>query len=63
MVRKYTNRILELVDEGVLDARDMLAAALSYMSEAEVEDLYHCEGLDEDEDEDEDEGEVRYGTA
>ena len=49
MAREFTNKILELVDEGVLDARQILRDALCYMSEADVEDLYrwHCEGLEE----------------
>ena len=37
--REFTNKLLEAVDEGMIDPRDALAAALSYMSEAEVKDM------------------------
>jgi hypothetical protein len=53
--RKATNKLLELVDEGVLNARDVLAAALVYMSEHDVTDMAHAnELLVEDEDEEPD---------
>ncbi len=35
-VRKTTNKLLELVEEGVLDVNYVLRAALSYLSEADV---------------------------
>jgi hypothetical protein len=37
--REFTNKLLEAVDEGCVDPRDALTAALSYMSEAEVKDM------------------------
>jgi|688.fasta_scaffold14282_6 hypothetical protein len=37
--REFTNKLLEAVDEGYIDPRDALTAALSYMSEAEVKDM------------------------
>lgn len=49
--RKVTNQLLELVDEGVLDAREVLAAALVYMSEADVADMAHSNELVLEEDE------------
>ena len=49
--RKVTNQLLELVDEGVLDAREVLAAALMYMSEADVADMAHSNELVLEEDE------------
>jgi hypothetical protein len=52
-IRKATTKILEMVDEGLLDARKVLAVALDYMSEADVVDLASCEGYIEDEEEDE----------
>jgi len=36
MTRVNTNKILELIDEGVLDANIVLLAALNYMSDDEV---------------------------
>jgi hypothetical protein len=55
--REFTNKLLEAVDEGLVDPRYALAAALSYMSEAEVKDMCHVNQFFfyEDEDEDEDE--------
>ena len=38
-IRKYTNKLLDLVAEEGLSSYDVLLAALNYMSEAEVEDM------------------------
>ena len=55
MVRKYTNMVLEMVDEGILDKDVVIMACLKYMSEAEVRDMAEANGfLPEDE-----EGEIR----
>jgi len=37
--RPYTCRLLEEVDEGIIDAKVALQAALCYMSEDEVKDM------------------------
>ncbi|NCA17652.1 MAG: hypothetical protein EBS90_11515 [Betaproteobacteria bacterium] len=52
--RKTTNVILELMDEGVFDPRAIAEMCLTYMSESEVADMAHSNGLIADEDEDED---------
>lgn len=39
MTREYTNRILEMIEEGILDAEDVVRACLAYMPESEVEDM------------------------
>lgn len=57
--REYTNRIIEALDEGLLDRDTVIMAALSYMSEDEVKDLAHVNAFFEDEDEDEDERDVQ----
>jgi hypothetical protein len=36
MTRKVTNQILEAVDDGLLDPKQALLAALKYMSEDDV---------------------------
>jgi hypothetical protein len=58
MTREATNRILELIEEGVLDRDTVIMAALKYMSEDEVADMANAnEFFDEDsyyEDEDDD---------
>lgn len=37
--REFTNKLLDAVDEGMIDPRDALAAALCYMEESEVKDM------------------------
>ena len=59
MVREYTNKAFELVEEGIVSAENMLTSCLNYMSEASVKDLLWCDyeiDLDDDEN-DENEGE------
>ena len=52
MVRKYTNMVLEMVDEGILDKDVVIMACLKYMSEAEVRDMAEANGfIPEDEEE------------
>ena len=43
--RAATNKILELIDEGVLTSESVLSCALSYMSEADVKDMAECNEL------------------
>jgi hypothetical protein len=52
MVRKVSNQILEMIDEGILDKDTVILACLQYMSEDEVADMAHMnEFLDDEEDE------------
>ena len=52
MVRKYTNLVLEMVEQGILDKDVVIMACLKYMSEAEVRDMAEANGfLPEDEEE------------
>jgi len=44
-VRQATNRIHEMMDEGILDPRAIADAALNYMSEADVADMARAEEL------------------
>jgi hypothetical protein len=39
MTREFTNRILEEIDEGILDKDTVIMACLKYMSEDEVRDM------------------------
>jgi len=39
MTRQQTNYLLELIDSGMLDARDVVTMAVKYMSEDEVADM------------------------
>lgn len=60
-VRKYTNKMLELMDDGTLDPRKVAESCLSYMSEDMVKDMAITEGYaedymqDEEDEDDEDE--------
>lgn len=38
-VRKNTNEVLELAEEGLISWRDLAEMALSWMSEADVEEM------------------------
>ena len=38
-VRKYTNQLHQMVEEGVVDPKAVMEACLCYMSEAQVEDM------------------------
>jgi len=42
MTREATNKILDLIDEGILDKDMVIMACLKYMSERDVEDMAHC---------------------
>jgi hypothetical protein len=53
MIRKYTNKILEMIDEGLLSPEIVLKDALNYMSEAQVEDMALSNGYFDFEEEDE----------
>jgi hypothetical protein len=39
MIREYTNQLLEMVDEGLLDRDTVIMACVKYMSEDEVCDM------------------------
>ena len=41
--RPATDRIFELVEEGVLDKDAVIMGALNYMSEADVNDMFRSE--------------------
>ena len=55
-VRQATDKILEMVDDGILDKDMVIMACLKYMSEDDVADMAHCNEFflnEEDEDEEE----------
>jgi len=65
MTRRVTNKLLEMMEEGALDAEVLVRACLVFMSEADVAEMAVGEGfleeedaeIDEDEEEDEELGE------
>ncbi len=46
-VRKVTNQILEMVEDGVLDKDTVIMACLKYMSEDEVANMARANGFTE----------------
>jgi hypothetical protein len=52
-VRKATNKIIEMVDEGLLNPRDVLLMALKWMSEDDVKEMAEANELFEEENDDE----------
>jgi len=56
MTRQTTNKILEMVEEGLLDRDMVIMACLKYMSEDDVADMARAnEYFTEEDDEDNDE--------
>ena len=50
MSRKYTNKLLEMIEEGLLDKDNVIMACVKYMSEDEVKDMMESnEFLEEEE--------------
>ena len=52
-VREATDKILEMVEEGILDKDMVIMSCLKYMSEDDVADMAHCNEFflnEEDED-------------
>ena len=62
MTRRVTNKLLEMMEEGTLDAEVLVRSCLAFMSEADVAEMAVGDGYLEEEDaeidEDEDEDEV-----
>lgn len=42
----YTDKILGLIEEGVLDAADVALMCMKYMSEDDVADMARINGID-----------------
>lgn len=59
-MRDTTNKILEMIDEGLLDARTVASACLKYMSEDDVEEMASMNEFLEDEHEDEEDDDESY---
>ena len=56
----YRDIALELVENGMVSAEDMLVMALKYMSNDDVEDMLDCNELSERFFEDEDDGQPTW---
>ena len=49
--RKATNKILEMIDEGLLNPRDVVLMALKWMSEDDVKEMAEANELFEEDEE------------
>lgn len=56
-VREATNKLLELIEDGILDRDTVIMACVKYMSEDDVADMCHSNEFFFDDDEDDDEEE------
>ena len=54
-MRKETNRLLDMIEEGLIDPHAVADMCLAYMSEDDVADMMRANDLLEDEDEEEEE--------
>ena len=59
MTRFYTNMLLELVEDGMLDKDHVIMACLKYMSEDDVKDMMQCNEFIEPEDDEPDVSEAQ----
>lgn len=62
MSRKYTNQLLEMIEDGLIDRDLVINACLKYMSEDEVQDMMEANEFIEEQYEDEDEPDVDEAT-
>ena len=58
MPRQYTNKLYDMLDEGLIDKDLVITACLKYMSEDEVKDMMEANEFIQEEDEEEDEEET-----
>jgi hypothetical protein len=56
MSREYTSKLLELIEDGMLDKDTVIMACIKYMSEDDVKDMMEHNEFILEEDEDEDDG-------
>ena len=56
MARFYTNMLLEMVEDSVLDRDHVIMACLKYMSEDDVRDMMEANEFIDEQFEDEDDG-------
>lgn len=60
MSRKYTNKVLEMVDEGLISPQLLVEALACWCSEADMKELYERFLQENEEDENENENENDY---
>lgn len=55
MTRQYTDQLLEMIQEGMLDRDTVIMACCKYMSEDEVQDMMEANDFVPEEEEEDDE--------
>jgi len=60
MSREYTDHLLELVEDGLLDKDQVILACVKYMSEDDVKDMMIANEFVFADDDDEDEGQPSW---
>ena len=55
MARQFTNKLYEMIENGLLSHENVLDACLKYMSEDDVKDMMEMNEFIEEEEEEEDE--------
>ena len=51
-MRTQTNKLIDMMDEGLISAQAVAEMALAYMSEDDVADMMRCNDILDEEDED-----------
>lgn len=51
-MRTQTNKLIDMMDEGLISAASVAEMALAYMSEDDVADMMRCNDILDEEDED-----------
>ena len=46
MSREYTNKLVAMIEDGILDANTVAIACIAYMSESDVQDMMHMNQWD-----------------
>jgi len=54
VTRQTTNKLLEMIEEGILDRDSVILACVNYMSEDDVADMCRINEFFEDKDEEDD---------
>ena len=52
-ISQITNKLLEMVEQGLLDKDTVIMACVKYMSEDDVADMMHCNEFNSEDEEDE----------
>lgn len=42
MSRQFTDKLLEMIEDGLLDKDSVIMACVKYMSESDVQDMMEC---------------------